>query len=212
MNVKMIFSFITGAAVGGVVTYFIFDKKNKKEYEQKLTNEMLEFTREMSSVTEEDLENLTDTVTNKAEEPVKSKIEVVDVKKPIADTINTSITNYKKLAGQYSEEEIQNLSEDEWREIAMKPHLDENDPMPYVITEEVHEMENNCYDCEELVYNLISEELYNDITGETVDECDIDVCIGVKNLKDFIKSDDDEIYIRNKGWATDYIVRKEYDK
>lgn len=208
---KAITAFIFGALISGGVTYYITENILKKKYDRELDKRIREELAKYNDIPEtvEETEE-----TEQEEKP----LEVVDVKETKkVESINTSVVDYKKMAGQYAEEKIKKdpseMTEEEWYEEAMKPKLSEDDPLPYVITEEEHETTNIGYDCEELTYNVLAQELYYDISGQTIETGDIESVIGMKNFNDFVHDNTrDEMYVRNEGWVTDYVVRKDIGK
>lgn len=198
-------AFIFGAIVSGVSTYFITKKVMEERYFRKLDEAVRT---ELDKMEEE--KNMPATVeseedTKQYEAPEK-KIEVVDIKDKIPEPINTSVVDYRKMAGQYGEEEEM---KDNWVEEKTEPVRDESGP--YLITEEEHETTAYSYNAETYVYNPVAQELYNDVTGETVDSPEIGVMFGMKNFTDFVHGDEDEIWIRNDSHATDYNLVKDFD-
>lgn len=122
------------------------------------------------------------------------------------DTHKKKYNDYISLADEYKTEA--EPEDEEWIEEANRPKLNDDDPRPYVIDEDTHYDTKPSYDCVELTYDVISGQLIDDINGDVLDE--IECTVGIDNLNNFIDDvDADEIFIRNEGWATDYVIRKE---
>lgn len=205
MNNKItaIVSLAIGFTVGASASYIYLKEKLTKEFEKKLTAEMLEYEKEHKEKTKKPVdsahkEEKTDDI-QAIDERAKSEPKEVDTHKK-------KYNDYISLADEYKTEA--EPEDEEWIEEANRPKLDDDDPRPYVIDEDTHYDTKPSYDCVELTYDVISGQLIDDINGDVLDE--IECTVGIDNLNNFIDDvDADEIFIRNEGWATDYVIRKE---
>lgn len=202
-KVTAILSLAIGFAAGATASYIYLKEKLTKEFEKKLTAEMLEYEKEHREKTEK-------TVINATKEEKADDIQAIDEHtKPEpkeVDTHKKKYNDYISLADEYKTET--EPEDEEWIEEANRPKLDDDDPRPYVIDEDTHYDTKPSYDCVELTYDVISGQLIDDINGDVLDE--IECTVGIDNLNNFIDDvEADEIFIRNEGWATDYVIRKE---
>lgn len=195
MNERVIVGFIFGAATGAVATYLFMKRKGEIEYNRRLTEDLLRYREEVKS----DLtktENETDEIT---EEDVEGN-NINDEETPVEE--ETILTNYKNISSKYKPEE----------ERSERVIVDEDGCYPYPIEESSHYNTTGCYDSEDIIYNTLTKELYYDVSGEKIDEADVETLFGMKNLRYFLNRPDDEIWIRNEYWATDYHIIKETGK
>lgn len=202
-KVTAIISLAIGFAAGASASYIYLKEKLTKEFEKKLTAEMLEYEKEHREKTEK-------SVNNAPKEEKADDIQAIDEHaKPESKEVDThkkKYNDYISLADEYKTEA--EPEDDEWIEEANRPKLDDDDPRPYVIDEDTHYDTKPSYDCVELTYDVISGQLIDDINGDVLDE--IECTVGIDNLNNFIDDvEADEIFIRNEGWATDYVIRKE---
>lgn len=202
-KVTAIISLAIGFAAGATASYIYLKEKLTKEFEKKLTAEMLEYEKEHIEKTEKPVDNA-------PKEKKTDDIQAIDERaKPEpkeVDTHKKKYNNYISLADEYKTEA--EPEDEEWIEEANRPKLDDDDPRPYVIDEDTHYDTKPSYDCVELTYDVISGQLIDDINGDVLDE--IECTVGIDNLNNFIDDvEADEIFIRNEGWATDYVIRKE---
>lgn len=205
MNNKItaIISLAIGFTVGASASYIYLKEKLTKEFEKKLTAEMLEYEKEHKEKTKKPVDSA-------HKEEKTDDIQAIDERaKPEpkeVDTHKKKYNDYISLADEYKTEA--EPEDEEWIEEANRPKLDDDDPRPYVIDEDTHYDTKPSYDCVELTYDVISGQLIDDINGDVLDE--IECTVGIDNLNNFIDDvDADEIFIRNEGWATDYVIRKE---
>lgn len=205
MNNKFtaIISLAIGFAAGASASYIYLKEKLTKEFEKKLTAEMLEYEKEHSEKTEKPVDNA-------PKEEKTDDIQAIDERaKPEpkeVDTHKKKYNDYISIADEYKTET--EPEDEEWIEEANRPKLDDDDPRPYIIDEDTHYDTKPSYDCVELTYDVISGQLIDDINGDVLDE--IECTVGIDNLNNFIDDvEADEIFIRNEGWATDYVIRKE---
>lgn len=202
-KVTAIISLAIGFAAGASASYIYLKEKLTKEFEKKLTAEMLEYEKEHREKTEKPVDNA-------CKEKKTDDIQAIDERtKPEpkeVDTHKKKYNDYISLADEYKTEA--EPEDEEWIEEANRPKLDDDDPRPYVIDEDTHYDTKPSYDCVELTYDVISGQLIDDINGDVLDE--IECTVGIDNLNNFIDDvEADEIFIRNEGWATDYVIRKE---
>lgn len=201
-KVTAIVSLAIGFAAGASASYIYLKEKLTKEFEKKLTAEMLEYEKEHRENAEKSIPDTKEEKTNDIQAiDERAKPEPKEV-----DTHKKKYNDYISLADEYkTETEPEDV---EWIEEANRPKLDDDDPRPYVIDEDTHYDTKPSYDCVELTYDVISGQLIDDINGDVLDE--IACTVGIDNLNNFIDDvEADEIFIRNEGWATDYVIRKE---
>lgn len=197
MNERIIAGFIIGAATGAVATYLFMKRKGEIEYNRRLTEDLLRYREEVKS----DLtktENETDETTEVPEEVNEKNTNKIKV--PVEE--ESVLTNYKNISSKYKPEE----------ERSERVLVDEDGCYPYPIEESSHYNTTGCYDSEDIIYNTLTKELFYDISGEKIDEADVETLFGMKNLRYFLNRPDDEIWIRNEYWATDYHIIKETGK
>lgn len=197
MNERIIAGFIIGAATGAVATYLFMKRKGEIEYNRRLTEDLLRYREEVKS----DLtktENETDETTEVSEEVNEKNTN--EIKVPVEE--ESVLTNYKNISSKYKPEE----------ERSERVLVDEDGCYPYPIEESSHYNTTGCYDSEDIIYNTLTKELFYDISGEKIDEADVETLFGMKNLRYFLNRPDDEIWIRNEYWATDYHIIKETGK
>lgn len=202
-KVTAIISLVIGFAAGASASYIYLKEKLTKEFEKKLTAEMLEYEKEHREKSEKPANK-----TSKEEnaDDIQAIDEHAKPEPKEVDTHKKKYNDYISLADEYKTEA--EPEDEEWIEEANRPKLDDNDPRPYVIDEDTHYDTKPSYDCVELTYDVISGQLIDDINGDVLDE--IECTVGIDNLNNFIDDvEADEIFIRNEGWATDYVIRKE---
>lgn len=196
MNERVIAGFIIGVATGAVATYLFMKRKGEIEYNRRLTEDLLRYREEVKSdltkdeteeIAEELKEDVTENNANDEEAPVEEE---------------SILTNYKNISSKYKPEE----------ERSERVIVDEDGCYPYPIEESSHYNTSGCYDSEDIIYNTLTKELFYDISGEKIDEADVETLFGMKNLRYFLNRPDDEIWIRNEYWATDYHIIKETGK
>ena len=201
-KVTAIISLAIGFAAGATASYIYLKEKLTKEFEKKLTAEMLEYEKEHREKTEKPVANTKEEKTD----DIQSIDEHAKPEPKEVDTHKKKYNDYISLADEYKTEA--EPEDEEWIEEANRPKLNDDDPRPYVIDEDTHYDTKPSYDCVELTYDVISGQLIDDINGDVLDE--IECTVGIDNLNDFIDDvEADEIFIRNEGWATDYVIRKE---
>lgn len=197
MNERIIAGFIIGAATGAVATYFFMKRKGEIEYNRQLTEDLLRYREEVKTdltKSESEPEEITE-VPEEVNEKNTNEIEV-----PVEE--ESILTNYKNISSKYKPEE----------ERSERVLFDEDGCYPYPIEESSHYNTTGCYDSEDIIYNTLTKELFYDISGEKIDEADVETLFGMKNLRYFLNRPDDEIWIRNEYWATDYHIIKETGK
>ena len=197
MNERIIAGFIIGAATGAVATYFFMKRKGEIEYNRRLTEDLLRYREEVKTDLtkgESEPEEITE-----AQEEVNEK-NTKEIEVPVEE--ESVLTNYKNISSKYKPEE----------ERSERVLVDEDGCYPYPIEESSHYNTTGCYDSEDIIYNTLTKELFYDISGEKIDEADVETLFGMKNLRYFLNRPDDEIWIRNEYWATDYHIIKETGK
>ena len=196
MNERVIAGFIIGVATGAAATYLFMKRKGEIEYNRRLTEDLLRYREEVKSdltkdeteeIAEELKEDVTENNANDEEAPVEEE---------------SILTNYKNISSKYKPEE----------ERSERVIVDEDGCYPYPIEESSHYNTTGCYDSEDIIYNTLTKELFYDISGEKIEEADVETLFGMKNLRYFLNRPDDEIWIRNEYWATDYHIIKETGK
>lgn len=212
MNNKItaIISLAIGFAAGASASYIYLKEKITKEFEKKLTAEMLEYEKEHREKTEKPANR-----TSKEEnaDDIQAIDEHAKPEPKEVDTHKKKYNDYITLADVYFIDKEYKMKgaepeDEEWIEEANRPKLNDDDPRPYIIDEDTHYDTKSSYDCVELTYDVISGQLIDDINGDVLDE--IECTVGIDNLNNFIDDvEADEIFIRNEGWATDYVIRKE---
>lgn len=201
MNERVIAGFIIGAATGAVATYLFMKRKGEIEYNRRLTEDLLHYREEVKS----DLtktQNEADETTEEPEEPEEDTTENNTNEDEIPAEEESILTNYKNISSRYKSEE----------ERIKTVVVDEDGCYPYPIEESSHYNTTGCYDSEDIIYNTLTKELFYDISGEKIEEADVETLFGMKNLRYFLNRPDDEIWIRNEYWATDYHIIKETGK
>lgn len=197
MNERIIAGFIIGAATGAVATYFFMKRKGEIEYNRRLTEDLLRYREEVKTDLTKD-ESEPEEITEVPEEVNEKNTNKIEV--PVKE--ESILTNYKNISSKYKPEE----------ERSEKVLVDEDGCYPYPIEESSHYNTTGCYDSEDIIYNTLTKELFYDISGEKIDEADVETLFGMKNLRYFLNRPDDEIWIRNEYWATDYHIIKETGK
>lgn len=198
MNERVIAGFIIGAATGAVATYLFMKRKAETEYNRRLTEDLLHYREEVKS----DLTKTQNEADEMTEEPEEDTTENNANEDEIPTEEESILTNYKNISSRYKPEE----------ERMKTVVVDEDGCYPYPIEESSHYNTTGCYDSEDIIYNTLTKELFYDISGEKIEEADIETLFGMKNLRYFLNRPDDEIWIRNEYWATDYHIIKETGK
>lgn len=169
--------FAAGAAIGSAVTWIFV----KKKYEQ-IAQEEIESVKEVFSKREhKDVESV-DEKTEEVEEP--DDLDEYD------DIVRGS--GYVS----YSQRKVK---EDEEKEDEDVEYFVE----PYVISPD--EFDENGYETVSLYYYQDGV-LENTITGEVIDDEDIDMMIGRDSLNHFGEYEQDSVHVRNENTETDYEI------
>lgn len=197
MNERVIAGFIIGSAAGAVATYLFMKRRGEIEYNRRLTEDLLRYREEVKSDLTKN-EGETEETTDSPEEDVTENNSNDEA--PVEE--ESILTNYKNISSKYKPEE----------ERSERVLVDEDGCYPYPIEESSHYNTTGCYDSEDIIYNTLTKELFYDISGEKIDEADVETLFGMKNLRYFLNRPDDEIWIRNEYWATDYHIIKETGK
>lgn len=176
--------FITGAALGSVVTWKVLQKR----YNERINEEMTEFKKAQRDESMEKLEQMHADLMKKKEE-----IEVHEATLKIDENgpkLTKPIENWETTNKHY-----RGILEDEG-------YSDDDSPAPYVIPPE--EFGN---DADE--YDLISLNYYEDgVLADDWDDVieDIDRVVGKDSLTHFGEYEDDSVYVRNDRLKCEYEI------
>lgn len=195
MSVKTFISFTLGALVGAGGCYLYLKNKLQKDFDKKLTNELLKTKKDLSSYTDsrEELKKEFEDE-NDYEEPLVNSIQLQEA---AVERINTHMKNYKKIAEEYNKEEL------EWGSSVDRKPIEKRKLTPYMITEEDHFENEESYDIINCVWHN-DEGILKDENGEAID--DVDATVGMNNISFLVKSGIYEIFVRNEYLYTDYEI------
>lgn len=176
--------FITGAALGSVVTWKVLQKR----YNERINEEMPEFKKAQRDESMEKLEQMhADLVEKKEEIEVHEATLKIDENGP---TLTKPIENWETTSKHY-----RGILENEG-------YSDDDGPAPYVIPPE--EFGN---DADE--YDLISLNYYEDgVLADDWDDVieDVDRVVGKDSLTHFGEYEDDSVYVRNDRLKCEYEI------
>lgn len=179
-----IFIFITGAALGSVVTWKVLQKR----YNERINEEMTEFKKAQRDESMEKLEQMhADLVEKKEEVEAHEATLKVDENGP---ALTKPIENWETTSKHY-----RGILENEG-------YSDDDGPAPYVIPPE--EFGN---DADE--YDLISLNYYEDgVLADDWDDVieDVDRVVGKDSLTHFGEYEDDSVYVRNDRLKCEYEI------
>lgn len=179
-----IFIFITGAALGSVVTWKVLQKR----YNERINEEMTEFKKAQRDESMEKLEQMhADLVEKKEEVEAHEATLKVDENGP---ALTKHIENWETTSKHY-----RGILENEG-------YSDDDAPAPYVIPPE--EFGN---DADE--YDLISLNYYEDgVLADDWDDVieDVDRVVGKDSLTHFGEYEDDSVYVRNDRLKCEYEI------
>ena len=175
-TLKGVFMFITGAAIGSVVTWKLLDKKLSAEYEQRFQEEVKStkdaFARRAGAHPEE-------VETDEEEEEQLSDVDEYEAKLK-----EENYLNYSNAGDVETEEEV-------------KEPVD----IPYVITpDDFGEFDD--YERISLIY--YADGVLADDCDELVD--DVDEIVGEESLTHFGEYEDDSVFVRNDAKKCDYEI------
>lgn len=187
---KNLLCFVTGAAIGSVVTWKLIEKKYKDLADEEIESVIETFKNRKPRITKDNVKETVEKVINKYKEP-----------KEIVEDIVT--------AERYSIENEEEIDEDD--EFNYTVNIDNDDTVitPYVIEPERFG-EYNEYGTKTLTYyadNVLTDEIDNPITSE-----EMVTMIGPDALDHFGEYEDDSVYIRDEMNEMDYEILKSEKK
>ena len=183
---KNLLCFVTGAAIGSVVTWKLIEKKYKDLADEEIESVIETFKNRKPRITKDNVKETVEKVINKCKE---SKETVED----IVTSEGYSIEN---------EEEIDEDDESNYT-VDVDPGVEVI--VPYVITPEQFG-EYSEYGTKTLTYyadNVLTDEIDNPITSD-----EMETMIGPDALDHFGEYEDDSVYIRDEMNEMDYEILK----
>lgn len=183
---KNLLCFVTGAAIGSVVTWKLIEKKYKDLADEEIESVIETFKNRKPRITKDEVKETVEKVINKCKEPK----EIID---DIVTTERYSIEN---------EEEIDEDDESNYT-VDVDPGVEVI--VPYVITPEQFGGYSE-YGTKTLTYyadNVLTDEIDNPITSE-----EMETMIGPDALDHFGEYEDDSVYIRDEMNEMDYEILK----
>ena len=183
---KNLLCFVTGAAIGSVVTWKLIEKKYKDLADEEIESVIETFKNRKPIITKDEVKETVEKVINKWKEPKETVEDIVTAE-------GYSIEN---------EEEI-----DEYDESNYTVNVDNDIEIvtPYVITPEQFG-EYSEYGTKTLTYyadNVLTDEIDNPITSD-----EMITMIGPDALDHFGEYEDDSVYIRDEMNEMDYEILK----
>lgn len=183
---KNLLCFVTGAAIGSVVTWKLIEKKYKDLADEEIESVIETFKNRKPRITKDNVKETVEKVINKYKEP-----------KEIVEDIVT--------AERYSIENEEEIDEDDESNYTVDVDTGVEVIAPYVITPEQFG-EYSEYGTKTLTYyadNVLTDEIDNPIT---LDE--MVTMIGPDALDNFGEYEDDSVYIRDETNEMDYEILK----
>ena len=187
---KNLLCFVTGAAIGSVVTWKLIEKKYKDLADEEIESVIETFKNRKPRITKDNVKETVEKVINKYKEP-----------KEIVEDIVT--------AERYSIENEEEIDEDDESNYTVNIDNDDTVITPYVIEPERFG-EYNEYGTKTLTYyadNVLTDEIDNPITLE-----EMVTMIGPDALDHFGEYEDDSVYIRDEMNEMDYEILKSEKK
>lgn len=187
---KNLLCFVTGAAIGSVVTWKLIEKKYKDLADEEIESVIETFKNRKPRITKDNVKETVEKVINKYKEP-----------KEIVEDIVT--------AERYSIENEEEIDEDDESNYTVNIDNDDTVITPYVIEPERFG-EYNEYGTKTLTYyadNILTDEIDNPITSE-----EMVTMIGPDALDHFGEYEDDSVYIRDEMNEMDYEILKSEKK
>ena len=187
---KNLLCFVSGAAIGSVVTWKLIEKKYKDLADEEIESVIETFKNRKPRITKDEVKETVEKVINKYKEP-----------KEIVEDIVT--------AERYSIENEKEIDEDDESNYTVNVDNDDEVITPYVITPEEFG-EYNEYGTKTLTYyadNVLTDEIDNPITSE-----EMITMIGPDALDHFGEYEDDSVYIRDEMNEMDYEILKSEKK
>ena len=187
---KNLLYFVSGAAIGSIVTWKLIEKKYKDLADEEIKSVIETFKNRKPRITKDNVKETVEKVINKCKEP-----------KEIVEDIVT--------AEKYSIENEEEIDEDDESNYTVNVDNDIEVVTPYVITPEQFG-EYNEYGTKTLTYyadNVLTDEIDNPITSE-----EMVTMIGLDALDHFGEYEDDSVYIRDEMNEMDYEILKSEEK
>lgn len=187
---KNLLCFVTGAAIGSVVTWKLIEKKYKDLADEEIESVIETFKNRKPRITKDNVKETVEKVINKYKEP-----------KEIVEDIVT--------AERYSIENEEEIDEDDESNYTVNIDNDDTVITPYIIEPERFG-EYNEYGTKTLTYyadNVLTDEIDNPITSE-----EMVTMIGPDALDHFGEYEDDSVYIRDEMNEMDYEILKSEKK
>lgn len=183
---KNLLYFVTGAAIGSVVTWKLIEKKYKDLADEEIESVIETFKNRKPRITKDEVKETVEKVINKWKDP----------KETVADIVT---------AERYSIENEEEIDEDDESNYTVNVDNDIEVVTPYVITPEQFG-EYNEYGTKTLTYyadNVLTDEIDNPITSD-----EMVTMIGPDALDHFGEYEDDSVYIRDETNEMDYEILK----
>lgn len=183
---KNLLCFVTGAAIGSVVTWKLIEKKYKDLADEEIESVIETFKNRKPRITKDNVKETVEKVINKYKEP--------------KETVEDIVT-----AEGYSIENEEETEEDDESNYTVDIDPGVEVIVPYVITPEQFG-EYSEYGTKTLTYyadNVLTDEIDNPITSE-----EMETMIGPDALDHFGEYEDDSVYIRDEMNEMDYEILK----
>lgn len=183
---KNLLFFVTGAAIGSVVTWKLIEKKYKDLADEEIESVIETFKNRKPRITKDEVKETVEKVINKYKEP--------------KETVEDIVT-----AEGYSIEDEEETDEDDDSNYTVDVDTGVEVIIPYVITPEQFG-EYSEYGTKTLTYyadNVLTDEIDNPITSE-----EMETMIGPDALDHFGEYEDDSVYIRDEMNEMDYEILK----
>lgn len=183
---KNLLCFVTGAAIGSVVTWKLIEKKYKDLADEEIESVIETFKNRKPRITKDNVKETVEKVINKCKEP----------KKTVEDIVTSE---------GYSIEDEEETDEDDDSNYTVDVDTGVEVIIPYVITPEQFG-EYSEYGTKTLTYyadNVLTDEIDNPITSE-----EMETMIGPDALDHFGEYEDDSVYIRDEMNEMDYEILK----
>ena len=183
---KNLLCFVTGAAIGSVVTWKLIEKKYKDLADEEIESVIETFKNRKPRITKDNVKETVEKVINKYKEP--------------KETVEDIVT-----AEGYSIENKEETEEDDESNYTVDVDPGVEVIVPYVITPEQFG-EYSEYGTKTLTYyadNVLTDEIDNPITSE-----EMETMIGPDALDHFGEYEDDSVYIRDEMNEMDYEILK----
>lgn len=183
---KNLLCFVTGAAIGSVVTWKLIEKKYKDLADEEIESVIETFKNRKPRITKDEVKETVEKVINKWKDP--------------KETVEDIVT-----AERYSIENEEEIDEDDESNYTVDVDPGVEVIVPYVITPEQFG-EYSEYGTKTLTYyadNVLTDEIDNPITSE-----EMETMIGPDALDHFGEYEDDSVYIRDEMNEMDYEILK----